>query len=81
MQAVHNAHLLLLGNSRLHTGQPSSSPNGALQLGYSIYRTVVGYYSGEEDAYDMRKAMSRDIHKRSLKARKARIHPDELETD
>ena len=53
----------------------------ALQLGYSIYRTVVGYYSGEEDAYDMRKAMSRDVHKRSLKARKNRIHPDELETD
>ncbi len=23
--------------------------------GYSIYRTVIGYYSGEENAYDMRK--------------------------
>ena len=52
-----------------------------LQMGYSVYRTVVGYYSGQEDALDMRKAMSRDVHKRSLKARKQRIHPDELETD
>ena len=62
-------------------GPPSSFLKSALQFDYSIYRTVVGYYSGEEDAYDMRKAMSRDIHKRSLKARKDRIHPDELETD
>ena len=30
-----------------------------VQFGYSVYRTVVGYYSGEEDAYDMRKARSR----------------------
>jgi len=51
------------------------------KMGYSVYRTVVGYYSGQEDALDMRKAMSRDVHKRSLKARKDRIHPDELETD
>jgi N-terminal acetyltransferase B complex catalytic subunit len=34
-------------------------------LGYIIYRTVLGYYSGgpgdaSEDAYDMRKAMPRD---------------------
>ena len=50
-------------------------------MGYSVYRTVVGYYSGEEDARDMRKAMSRDVHKESLIAKKDRIHPDELETD
>ena len=30
------------------------------KLGYSIYRQVIGYYSGEEDAFDMRKALSRD---------------------
>lgn len=53
----------------------------ALQMGYSVYRTVVGYYSGQEDALDMRKAMSRDVHKRSLQTRRTRIHPDELETD
>ena len=52
-----------------------------VQMGYNVYRTVLGYYSGKEDAFDMRKAMSRDVHKRSLKARKPRIHPEELETD
>lgn len=39
------------------------------RLGYSVYRRVLAYYSGDpdEDAYDMRKAMSRDVHKRSIK--------------
>jgi N-terminal acetyltransferase B complex catalytic subunit len=46
-----------------------------------VFRTVVGYYSGEEDAYDMRKAMPRDVHKRSLVPTKSRIYPHELETD
>lgn len=52
-----------------------------MQMGYSIYRTVIGYYSGQEDAHDMRKAMPRDVHQRSLKAAKDRIYPHELETD
>lgn len=30
------------------------------QLGYINYRQVILYYSGEEDAYDMRKALPRD---------------------
>ena len=30
------------------------------KMGYSVYRRVIGYYSGEEDAYDMRKPLSRD---------------------
>ena len=30
------------------------------KLGYVIYRQVIGYYSGTEDAYDMRKALPRD---------------------
>lgn len=39
------------------------------KIGYSIYRRVLDYYSGDpdEDAFDMRKALSRDIHKRSIK--------------
>lgn len=39
------------------------------RLGYSVYRRVLDYYSGEsdEDAFDMRKALSRDVHKRSIK--------------
>ena len=36
------------------------------KLGYIVYRTVRKYYSGEEDAYDMRKALSIDKHKWSL---------------
>ncbi|XP_066583916.1 N-alpha-acetyltransferase 20 isoform X2 [Prorops nasuta] len=38
------------------------------QLGYIVYRTVLEYYSGDpdEDAYDMRKALSRDIHGKSV---------------
>eukprot|EP01105_Mastigella_eilhardi_P007208 TRINITY_DN1871_c0_g1_i2.p1 TRINITY_DN1871_c0_g1~~TRINITY_DN1871_c0_g1_i2.p1 ORF type:complete len:181 (+),score=56.37 TRINITY_DN1871_c0_g1_i2:23-544(+) len=36
------------------------------KLGYSIYRTVLQYYSGDEDAYDMRKALPRDVEKKSI---------------
>ena len=34
-------------------------------LGYIIYRQIDGYYSGKEDAYDMRKALARDPGKLS----------------
>ncbi|TRY63666.1 hypothetical protein TCAL_00860 [Tigriopus californicus] len=36
-------------------------------LGYTVYRTVLQYYSGDtdEDAYDMRKALSRDVNGQS----------------
>lgn len=39
------------------------------KIGYSIYRRVLDYYSGDpdEDAFDMRKALSRDVCKRSIK--------------
>ena len=38
------------------------------KLGYTVYRTVLQYYSGEqdEDAYDMRKALTMDKHKWSV---------------
>ncbi|XP_065194265.1 N-alpha-acetyltransferase 20-like [Sycon ciliatum] len=51
------------------------------QLGYHIYRTVLGYYSGDpdEDAYDMRKPMSRDKAKKSIKTDRPVIEPHELE--
>ena len=48
-------------------------------LGYIVFRTVEQYYTGEEDAYDMRKAMPRDIKKETLIAKKDRIKPFELE--
>ena len=51
------------------------------KLGYSVYRTVDKYYSGEnrEDAKDMRKCMSIDTKKISLNCKKKVIKPNELE--
>lgn len=51
------------------------------KFGYSVYRRVLSYYSGDEDAFDMRKAMPRDKDKRSLVAPKKEVHPHELEFD
>ena len=51
-------------------------------LGYVVYRTVLQYYSGEtdEDAYDMRKSLSRDRDKKSMvPLSKGYVHMDELE--
>ena len=36
------------------------------KFGYTVYREVIGYYMGEENAYDMRKALSRDVGKKSI---------------
>merc|ERR1711934_576748 len=50
-------------------------------LGYVVYRTVLQYYSGEtdEDAYDMRKALSRDRDKKTMiPLSKGYVHMDEL---
>ncbi len=50
------------------------------KLGYSVYRQVLGYYSGEEDAYDMRKALPRDIDKKSVIPHKPlKVHPSEVD--
>jgi len=53
-------------------------------LGYSVYRRVVDYYSGgvkegEEDAYDMRKPLSRDKTRSSVRANGERylVRPEE----
>jgi N-terminal acetyltransferase B complex catalytic subunit len=40
---------------------------------------VIGYYSGEEDAYDMRKALKRDVKKESVVPLGRPITPEELE--
>nr|CAG4645848.1 EOG090X0ENV [Lynceus sp. MCZ IZ 141354] len=50
-------------------------------LGYVVYRTVLDYYSGEmdEDAYDMRKALSRDVDKKSVIPLQHPVRPDEIE--
>lgn len=46
-----------------------------------MYRRVLGYYSGEEDALDMRKAMPRDVAKRSVVPLKRPVRPEDLECD
>ncbi|KAF8471839.1 acyl-CoA N-acyltransferase [Kalaharituber pfeilii] len=58
------------------------------QLGYSVYRRVVGYYSGDggpgngddEDAYDMRKPMKRDKLKASIRenGENFRVQPEDV---
>ena len=48
-------------------------------FGYEVYRTVLGYYSSEEDAYDMRKALPRDPGKKSMVPLPHPIRPEELE--
>lgn len=50
-------------------------------LGYTVYRKVLQYYSGDkdEDAYDMRKALSRDTNKTSVIPLEKDVHIDELE--
>ena len=47
------------------------------KLGYSVYRQVIGYYSGEEDAYDMRKALPLDKEKLSIVPLPHPVHPGE----
>eukprot|EP00095_Tigriopus_kingsejongensis_P001983 maker-scaffold1702_size30647-snap-gene-0.12 protein:Tk01983 transcript:maker-scaffold1702_size30647-snap-gene-0.12-mRNA-1 annotation:"unknown" len=50
-------------------------------LGYNVYRTVLQYYSGDqdEDAYDMRKALSRDTEGKSCVPLKRPVHIYELD--
>eukprot|EP01086_Lenisia_limosa_P001278 TRINITY_DN12358_c0_g1_i1.p1 TRINITY_DN12358_c0_g1~~TRINITY_DN12358_c0_g1_i1.p1 ORF type:complete len:175 (-),score=11.83 TRINITY_DN12358_c0_g1_i1:67-591(-) len=52
-----------------------------LQLGYENFRTVSQYYSGEEDAWDMRKPLPRDVNKTSLICKKKVVKPEETVFD
>ena len=51
------------------------------KLGYITYRTVLDYYSGDpdEDAYDMRKACSRDVHRKSVVPLKEPVNAEDIE--
>jgi len=49
-------------------------------LGYTTYRRVLEYYSGEEDALDLRKALPRDTERRSIIPLPHPVRADE-ETD
>jgi hypothetical protein len=66
------------GVERADRAKPASH---RLQFGYTVYRRVLGYYSGEEDALDMRKAMPRDVAKRSVVPLKRPVRPEDLECD
>ncbi|XP_065344543.1 N-alpha-acetyltransferase 20 [Cloeon dipterum] len=51
------------------------------ELGYIVYRTVLEYYSGDpdEDAYDMRKALSRDVNKLSVVPLRHPVRPEDVD--
>ena len=51
------------------------------KFGYVKYRRVIGYYSGDdtEDAWDMRKALKRDVKKESAVPLDRPVMPEELE--
>ncbi|XP_003738514.1 N-alpha-acetyltransferase 20 [Galendromus occidentalis] len=54
------------------------------RLGYTVYRRVLDYYSRlnsnlDEDAYDMRKALSRDVDKISIIPLGRAVRSDELD--
>ena len=48
-------------------------------IGYIVFRRVLGYYSGDEDAFDMRKALKRDVKKTSVIPMKEPVLPEDLE--
>lgn len=49
------------------------------KMGYSVYRRIIDYYTEpQEDAYDMRKALSRDTEKRSIIPLKHPVHVSQL---
>jgi N-terminal acetyltransferase B complex catalytic subunit len=48
-------------------------------MGYITYRTVTGYYSGEEDGLDMHKALARDVEKKSMVPIKDPVSPNEID--
>jgi N-terminal acetyltransferase B complex catalytic subunit len=51
------------------------------KFGYVRYRRVLGYYSGQdtEDAWDMRKALPRDVHRKSVIPLDHPVRPEDLE--
>lgn len=51
------------------------------QLGYVVYRRILGYYGSEEDAYDMRKALvNQDPKKRTMIPMSKPCKPSEVDT-
>ncbi|MFH4975955.1 hypothetical protein AB6A40_002664 [Gnathostoma spinigerum] len=55
--------------------------NMYMSLGYVVFRRILDYYSGEneEDAFDMRKALSRDVERKSVIPLKQPVTCDEID--
>lgn len=47
-------------------------------MGYIVYRTIINYYGGSDDAYDMRKALSRDTKKLSVIPVTGPVRPEDV---
>lgn len=48
------------------------------RMGYVVYRTILNYYGGDEDAYDMRKALARDMDRSSMIPIERPVKVDEM---
>ncbi|KAK5130304.1 hypothetical protein LTR08_002227 [Meristemomyces frigidus] len=48
------------------------------KMGYSVYRRITDYYNDGSDAYDMRKPLKRDKHRKTVRANgeNIKVHPD-----
>merc|ERR1719498_674581 len=69
-ERVHDAYFVDLFVRKENTAAIAFYQN----LGYVTYRTVAGYYSGEEDALDMRKPLTRDKGQKSIMAQASESH-------
>jgi len=49
-------------------------------MGYTIWRTVVGYYGDKEDAWDMRRSLKRDVKGATVRknGKDARVSPGDV---
>lgn len=73
-------------NSDLFVRQTNTVAHELYQkLGYTTYRRVLNYYGAsskdglEEDAFDMRKSMSKDAKKETTEPLKRPVRPEEIE--
>lgn len=50
------------------------------KMGYSVYRRIVDYYNDGSDAFDMRKPLSRDTQRKTVRAggENIRVDPGEV---
>ncbi|EFA86228.1 N-acetyltransferase [Heterostelium album PN500] len=74
-EKVHDAYFVDLFVRKSNT----LAINMYTKFGYTVYRTVLGYYSGEEDALDMRKALARDVDKKSIIPLPHPVLPSEID--